>query len=130
MTESIVKLNNTEINPCLVCFCFNPCLLKKVFFGCEVLKLLMRQDRELRKFCESTIAKKIMLGSTVPKEALCSKNSAVGIGLIKPKTAVATLAYKLHIGNVRVKIKIGKIIRYQEEAVEIKHRRDWKGKEE
>ena len=59
---------------------------------------------------------------------MCSRKNAVGIGLIKPKTAIATLSYKIHIRNIGVKTKIGKIIRIQEESVKIEHVRDWKGK--
>ena len=54
---------------------------------------------------------------------------SVEIGLIKSKTAVAILSCTVHIGNVRAKTKIIKIIRVQEKQVAIDHGRDWKGKE-
>ena len=53
----------------------------------------------LRKLHEK-IAKKLRLGSNFPRAALCSRKNAVGIGMIKPKTAIAMLVCKLHIGNV------------------------------
>ena len=109
-------------------FVFNVYLLKKVFFGCGVIKLLKRQDKELRKLYKTTIDKKFRLGSNFSIAALYSIKNAVVIGLIKPKTAIATLYCKLCIGNARAKIKIRKIIRHQEEEVKIEHGRVWKGK--
>ena len=58
MIESIAKLNNTEITPCLMHLYFNAYLLKKVFFGCGVIKKINNQDKELRKVYETTLAKK------------------------------------------------------------------------
>ena len=104
-------------------------MIKKFFFWCRVIKLLKRQDKELRKLYKSTIDKKLRLGSNFPIAALYSIKNAVVIGLIKPKKAIATLYCKLCIGNARVKIKIRKIIRHQEEAVTIDHGRVWKVKE-
>ena len=109
--------------------CFNACFLKKVFFECRVIKLLKSQDKELRKFHESAIAKNLRLGSNFPRVSLHSRKNAVGIRLIKPKIAVATFSCKLYIRNMRSVTKIRKIIRHQEEAVTIEHGGVWKGKE-
>ena len=93
------------------------------------MKITNNQDKELRKLYETTIAKKLRLGSNFPRAAMHSRKSAVGIGLVKPKTVIAILACKLHVGNVRAKTKIGKIIRMQEESLMIEHGRVWKGVE-
>ena len=71
-----------------MCLHLNAHLLKKVFFGCGVIKILKRQDKELRKLNKNTIAKKLRLGSNFTRAELYSRKSAVRIGLIKPKTAV------------------------------------------
>jgi len=129
MIESIAKLNNTEIKPYLMHLYFNACSLKKVFFGCGVIKITNNQDKELRKLHETTLAKKLRLGSNFLRAAMHSRKSAVGIGLMKPKTVIAILACKLCVGNVRAKTKIGKIVRMQEESLMIEHGRVWKGVE-
>ena len=85
MIESIAKLNDTEIKPYLMHLCFNACLLKKIFFGCVVIKLKDRQDKELQKLHKTTINKKLILGSNFPRASFCSKNNAVGTCLIKRK---------------------------------------------
>ena len=103
MIELIEKLNITDGKPHLIYFYFNAYLLKKVFFGCRVIKLFKCQHKELRKFCETTIAKNLILGSNFPRAALSSRKNAVRIGWIKPKTAVETLSCKLCIENVRSK---------------------------
>ena len=113
MIESIAKLNYTEIKPYLMHFYFNAYFLKKFFFGGGVIKMLKRQNKELRKLYESTIAKKLRLGSNFLRAALHSRKNAVGIGLIEQKKAVSMLSCNLCIGNVRDATKISKIIRYQ-----------------
>ena len=79
------------------------------------MKITNNQDKELRKLYETTLAKKLRLGSNFSRAAMCSRKSAVEIGLVKPKTVIAILACKLYVGNVRAKTKIGKIIRMQDE---------------
>ena len=75
--ESIAKLNNTEIKPYLMHLYFNAYLLKKVFFGCGVMKITNNQDKELKKSYETTIAKKLRHGSNFPRAAMYSRKSAV-----------------------------------------------------
>ena len=77
------------------------------------------QRQRTEKTHVTTIVKKLILGSNFPKVALLSTKNTVGIGLIKPKTAVATLSCKLYIGTIREKTKIGTIIRAQKETVVI-----------
>ena len=48
--------------------------------------------------------------------------NAVGIRLIRLKTAIAILACKLHIRNIRGDTRIAKLIRMSKEAVKVKHR--------
>ena len=74
-------------------------------FGCGTIEL-----KDLRKLHEKTKAKKLRLGSKFLRAALCSRKNEVGIGLIKPKTEVATQVCKLHVGNVRGNTKKCEII--------------------
>ena len=46
---------------------------------------------------------------------------------MKPKTAVAMLACKLHIDNARAKTRIGKMLKTQDKALTVEHERVWKG---
>ena len=51
------------------------------------------------------------------------QQNRLGIGLIKPKTAIAMLACKLYIGNKRAKSKLAKLIRINKELVAIEYGR-------
>ena len=59
MIESIARLNRTDIKTYLMCLYFNAYFLKKVFFGCRVMKISKQQDKELRRLYETTLAKKL-----------------------------------------------------------------------
>ena len=109
--------------------CFNACLTKKKKFGCVIIELKYQKDRIIRKMHETIIVKKLRLWINFLIAALRSRNNAVGIGLIKLKAAVAMLACKPCIGNLRANTKMFKIMKIQEEALVIEYGKNWKGKE-
>ena len=47
--DSIAKLNDIEIKPCLMRVYFNACLMQKVFFGCGIIELKEQSEIILRK---------------------------------------------------------------------------------
>ena len=55
---------------------------------------------------EQVIARKLGLGSNFPRAIIYIRQNAVDVRLIKLKKAIAILAYKLHIGNLRVDTRI------------------------
>jgi len=59
---------------------------------------------------EEIIYTKLGLGKKFPRTALYTRQNAIGIGLITPKTAIVMLATKLYIRNLRAKTRISKII--------------------
>ena len=59
---------------------------------------------------EEIICAKLGLGKKFLRIALYTRQNAIGIGLIMPKTAIAMLATKLYIGNLQAKTKISQII--------------------
>ena len=81
------------------------------FLGLRIIELKDQQEIVLREIHETTIAKKLRLGSNFSRETLYSRKNILGIALIKPKKEVEMLACKLYIGNVRANTKICKIIR-------------------
>ena len=76
----------------------------------------------LQKMYESTIAKKMNLRVIFPRVILYSRQNTLGLGLIRPKTIMVMLAYKLYIGNLREKTRNGKLIRYYEEIIIVEYR--------
>ena len=49
---------------------FKACLLNKLFVGRGVIKIKDHQDKKLLKLCETTIAKKLRLGSNFSRASL------------------------------------------------------------
>ena len=69
------------------------------------------------------IAQKIKLGIIFPHVVLYSRRNVIGLGLIRPKTAIAMQAYKLYLGNLRAQMRIARIIRINKEAIIIEYGR-------
>ena len=101
ITESIVKLNDTEIKPHSMCAYFNAFLMKKIIFGYGTIELKDQQYRTLNKTNETMTAKKLRLRNNFPRIAPDSKKNAAGARLINPKIGVAMLVHKLHIEILR-----------------------------
>ena len=68
---------------------------------------------------QEMIVRKLGLGSKFLRELLYVQQDRLRIELIKSKTTVAILAYKLYIRNIRAWSKIAKLIRMNEEAVTV-----------
>ena len=54
-------------------------------------------------------------GEKFPRLCLCSRRSALGIGLMKPKTTLAILALKLYVGHKRLETNISTKIKINEQ---------------
>ena len=80
---------------------FNTYLLKSAFFSCGIVNLSTKQEEKLQKKYEIVIAQKMKLGMTFLRAVLYSRRKVIGIGLIRPKMAIAIQACKLYIGNLR-----------------------------
>ena len=63
------------------------------------------------------------LGKKFLRAILCVQQNRLGIGLIKPKTAITILACKLYIGNKRAGSKLVKLFRINKESVAIEYER-------
>ena len=62
------------------------------------------------------------LGANFPWQILYARQNTVGLGLISPKTAIAMLAIKLHMGNIRANARIIQIIKAYEENMIVEYR--------
>ena len=99
--ESITKIMNIDINPYQASVYFNVYMIKSVFFGCGVINLNEKQELELRKLYEEPMLIKLGFSRNFPRKVLYMRKSALGIGLMAPKTIIDTMKLKLYIGNVR-----------------------------
>jgi len=73
-----------------------------------------KQELELKKLYEEPILMKLGFSRNFPRKVLYMRKSALGIGLMTPKTIIDIMKLKLYVGNVR---KIGNA----QKALEIHH---------
>jgi len=114
MKEAIHKLANTEIMASTAHIFYNAYLIKKVYFGCGIVTLEPNQEMILRKIYEPVILRKLQLSEKFPRDVLYMRNSALGIGLLKPTTIIDSLSLKLYVGHQRAKTKIANMIQINE----------------
>ena len=119
MNTSITKMMNMEINSYQAAMYFNVYMIKTVFFGCGIVELNDKQEKELRRIYEEPMLRKLGLSVKFPRTALYSRRSALGVGLILPSTLIAMLKIKLYIGNIRKLGHATDSIKMQEDYQEI-----------
>lgn len=100
--EESKKLMATHILPHQVHTLFHTYLIRKVFFGCGVIKLTDEQDDILCKLFEITILKKLGLSVTYPRALLYVSKTSMGVGLLRPKIIIAQLQVKLYVRYTRI----------------------------
>ena len=61
------------------------------FFGSGILCLTDAQEKELKRTCEEPTLMKLDLSNKFPRAALCSRKSALGVGLMEPSTIIDVL---------------------------------------
>ena len=115
MKEAIGRLKNTSIMISTAPMYYNIYLSKKVYFGCGIFALNLKQVNILKKIYEPVILRKMGLSEKFPRSVLYSRKSALGVGLMSPDTIISSLALKLYTGHNRYKSELSKIIRINEE---------------
>ena len=104
-----------DINTYQAAIYFNIYMIKSVYFGCGVIELNEKQEKELRRIYEEPMLMKLGLSKKYPRAALYSQKSALGVGLMLPSTIIATLKLKLYIGNKRRLGNSAEALKIQEE---------------
>ena len=90
-------------------------MIKSVCFGCSIVDFNHRQEKELKHIYEEPLLVKLGLSRKFPRSVLCSRKSALGVGIMTPSTIIDTLKAKLHLGNVRAEGNAAKVVLVQEE---------------
>ena len=94
--------------------------MTKVYFGCGIILILDTQEKKLKSIYENIILKKFGLSEKFPHEVLYMRKSALGLGLIKPSTAIELQALKLYIEHYQIKTNLTKLNRINDELQMIK----------
>ena len=101
MREAMCKLERVLLSIVNAHMYYNMYLIKKVYFGCDIMKLMPNQEKILMKISEKVLLKKMGLSEKFLRMMLYARKSALGVGLIKPSTMVLILLLKLYVEHVR-----------------------------
>ena len=112
--EAIGKLSNTIVSTLLTHVCANVHFMTIVYFGSGIIQLTPLQEYDLKKIYEEPILSKLKLGIKFPRKVLHSRAKALGAGLIKTSTALASDEIRVHMENKRQFGKTGKLIQTTE----------------
>ena len=120
--EAVFKLKNTKIVVPTAYLYYNMYLIKKVYFGCEIVHLTEQQEQELKRIYEPVLLKKLGLSENFPRSVLYSRKTALGVGLLAPRTIIDALALKLYLGHKRANDRIAKVTQINEDNARIQYR--------
>jgi len=121
MREAVFKLSNIEIVPATAHIFYNAYLTKKVYFGSGIFTISEQQEDALKRVYEPILLKKMRLSEKFPRSVLYSRKTAMGIGLLAPRTIVDILALKLYVGHQRMNSKVAKIIQINEDNARLSY---------
>ena len=110
MREAVYKLRNIEIATSTAHLFYNAYLIKKAYFGSGVITIPEQQEEALKRLYEPILLRKMKLSEKFPRSVLYSRKTALGVGLLAPRTIVDILSLKLYIGHQRMESKVTKII--------------------
>ena len=99
-------------------------MIKSVYFGCGIVKLIVVQEIELKRIYETPLLIKLGLGQKFPHKVLYSRKSALGVRIMIPKTIINILKAKLYIGNVRKRGETNKVIELHSELINVESDRE------
>lgn len=117
LVESVRKLMNTALPPYRVYTYFHVYMSTSVFIGCGVVYISQNEEEELIRIYEEPIAQKFQLGKRFPHEVLYIHKHALGLGLMRPSTILASLRLKLYFGHTRLDRACNKLINANLEEV-------------
>ena len=119
MKDAIGALKQTAIVVSTASMCYNMCLIKKVHYGSGMFTINDRQEKILMKIYESALLNKMGLSKKFPRKVLHPRKSALGVGLMAPKTIMSVLALKLHLSHQRGETRVSKLTNINEENMRL-----------
>ena len=121
MKEATYKLRNVEIAAPIAYLYYNAYMIKKVYFGCGILSLSEKEEQELKRIYEPTLLRKMRLSEKFPRNILYARKTALGVGLLSPRTIIDTLSLKLYLGHQRMNSKVSEIMQINEDNARVSY---------
>ena len=94
-------------------------LIKKVYYGSGIYVINKRQEKILKSIYESVILNKMGLSIKFPRKVLYARKSALGVGLMAPRTIMSILALKLYVSYQRGETRVSKMININEDNIRL-----------
>ena len=116
------KLKNTLVVVSTACLYYNMYLIEKVYFRCGVMSILPQQEYVLKQIYEPVILQKLGLSENFLRAVLYSRKTALGVGLLAPRTIIDMLAMKLYLEYQRAKDRTSLLIQIIEVNVHVQYR--------
>ena len=101
LKKSITKLVLTDVNQFQAATHYNAYVIKSVCFRCRIVELNDQKEKELIRTCEESLLVKHGLSRKFPRSVLCSRISALVVGIMTPRTMIETLKAKSCLGKIR-----------------------------
>jgi len=117
VVEAMGKVMNTYLTYQQAGMYYNLYMLTNVYFGCGIITLHERQEKELRRLYQATILKKLGFGANFPRKLMYISKEMLGLGLFLPSTMIAIQKLKLFFGNKRGKTNVARMINVLEESM-------------
>jgi len=115
MKDAIGALKNTTIAVSTASMYYNMYLIKKVYYGGGIFALNDRQEKILKNIYEAVILNKMGLSVKFPRKVLYARKTALGVGLMAPRTIMSVLALKLYLSHQRGDTRVSKLITINED---------------
>ena len=103
---------------------YNTYVIKSVYFGCGIVELTNKQEEELKIMYEEPLLTKLGLSRKFPRNVLHNRKSALGVGIMTPKTIIDFLKAKTYLGNIRRRRETCKAMLNQQELMPVEAGRD------
>ena len=119
MKDAIGLLKITTIATSAASMHYDMHLTKKVHYGGVIFHIDDSQERMLKSIFESVILNKMGLSIKFPRKVLHARKSALGVGLMAPKTIMSVLAIKLCVSHQRGETRVSEMININEDNIGI-----------
>ena len=108
--EAMGKLMSVSLTFQETVMCYNFHVLSSIHYGCGITTLNEKEERELRRTCETPILIKLGFSNKFPRDMMCVSKEMLGLGLFLPSTMIAIQALRMCLGNKRISSNASRMI--------------------
>ena len=99
LINSLGKLMSVSLTFQETAMCYNLRMLSSVCYSCGTTTLNLKEEKELRRACETPILTKLGFSSKFPRDMMHVSKEMLGLGLFSPSTMIAMQALRMCLGH-------------------------------